>query len=786
MFKNHIKIAFRGLGKRKGFALINVIGLALGIWCTLLIALWISDELGKDRFHAKGDTISQVMTNVTSEEGEIDTWSGTGYPVAEALAEQIPEIETVVRSAGPRESILKVDEKKVGAQVIGADTGFFDMFSFPLKKGQTESCLTDLKSIVLSDEMALIYFPKGNAMGETINVMLDETAEPFLVTGVFEKIPRQSTLQFDAVVPLDNFLPMNNKSWGNSWLTTYILHGEHTALDVLGQKIKNIHGEAGEDPWRTLSLQPLHDRYLYSKFENGKAVGGRIDYIILFGIIAMFTLLIACFNFINLTTARAVQRSKEVGIKKVLGAGKNALLGQFFMESVVLVLVSVLCAIVFALISMPLFNAITEKELTIDFSDPRLYGILAIIALATVLLSGLYPAFSLSSSKSINALNEKLKGNKGETVLRKGLVVFQFFLCMVMITGTLVVYLQLEYIQNKNLGLDKENILFMYMDNETYLKSQSMKAEFANFSGIEQVSLASSNFIDAGGTTSDPVWEGQSADDGQKWFSVLTVDFDLMEMLDIPVTNGRSFSPKFATDTLNYLVNEEAVKAMGLENPIGKSMSFWGDEGGKIVGTVKNFHFASLHNPIGPMIIRCRPTEAVMFYVKTMPGRTAEAMAHMEKVHRQFSGLPFTYNFLDETIEKGYKDEQKVQKLAGIFAFLAIVISCLGLFGLAMFTAHQRIKEIAVRKVLGANIAGLFQLLSKDFVKLVAIALFIAIPLAWYVMNDWIQGFAFHIDIQWWMFLFAGGILLLISLLTVSYQTLKVATTNPAKSLRTE
>ncbi len=786
MFRNHIKLAFRGLGRQKGFALINTIGLALGIWCALLIALWIADEFGKDRFHAKGDTISQVMTNVTSEEGEIDTWNGTGYPVAEALSEQVPEIETVVRSAGPRESILRANEKTLGAQIVGADTGFFDMFSFPLKKGQSENCLMDVKSIVLSEEMASIYFPEEDAMGKTVNLMLDETAKPFLVTGIFEKVPRQSTLKFDAVVPLDNFLPMNNKSWGNTWLTTYILYDANVNLELLEKKVGNIPEKAGGDTWRTLSLQPLHDRYLYSKFENGKPVGGRIDYIILFGVIAIFTLLIACFNFINLATARAVKRSKEVGIKKVLGAGKSVLLGQFFMESAVLVSISVLCAVILALISMPLFNAITEKELAIDFSDFRLYGILVSIALVTVLLSGLYPAFSLSSFKSINALNEKLNGDKGETLLRKSLVVFQFFLCMMMITGTLVVYLQLEYVQNKNLGLDKENILFMYMDNETYLKSQSMKAELANFSGIEQVSLANSNFIDEGGTTSDPVWEGQSANDGQQWFSVLTVDFELIEMLDIPVVKGRNFSSKFATDTLNYLVNEEAVKAMGIKNPIGKSMSFWGYEGGKIVGVVKNFHFASLHNPIEPMIIQCRPTDAVMFYVKTTPGRTADAIAHMEKVHRQFSALPFTYNFLDEAIEKGYKDEQKVQKIAGIFAFLAIVISCLGLFGLAMFTAHQRVKEIAVRKVLGANITGLFQLLSKDFIKLVAIALIVAIPLAWYVMNGWIQGFAFHIDIQWWMFLVAGGILLIIALATVSYQTLKVATTNPAKSLRTE
>ena len=786
MLRNHFKTAFRSLQKRKGFALINIIGLSLGIWCTLLISLWIFDEFEKDNFHANGDRISLVLTRVNSVEDADNTWDGTGYPVAEALSAQIPEIETAVRITGTRGSNLKLEEKLTKIQVRGADSQFFNLFSFPLKEGRTADCLNDLKSIVLSEDLAANYFPGGNALGQTVNLTLDEISEPYQITGIFEKIPRQSTIQFDAVVPLDNFLPMNNKSWGNTWVQTYILTPENADLDLLGQKVQHIPEKMGDDKWRTLILQPFKDRYLYSKFENGKAVGGRIDYIILFGIISLFTLLIACSNFINLTTAWAIKRSKEVGIKKVLGAGKGSLLGQFFVESVVLVSISVLFAVLLAVLSIPLFNTIAEKELSVDFLNSQFYGILFMIALVTVLLSGVYPAFSLSSYKSINALKEKLQVNKRETLLRKGLVVFQFFLCMIMITGTLVVYFQLRYIQNKNLGLDKENIVYLPMDQETYLHSQTMKTELANFSGIKQVSSASSNFIDMGGTTSDPVWEGMSPDNGQNWFSILDVDFELLDMLDISIKDGRNFSSDFATDTLNYIINEEAVKAMGMKDPIGKTLSFWGEEGGKIVGIVNNFHFTSLHNPITPMIIRCRPKNTFLFYLKTMPGKTMDVIAHMKKVHKQFSGLPMEYHFLEEAIEKGYNNEQKVQQLAGIFAALAIIISCLGLFGLAMFTAHQRIKEIAVRKVLGANIAGLFQLLSRDFVKLVGVALLMAIPLSWYLMSDWIEGFAFHIDIQWWMFAVAGVILFIIALLTVSYQTLQVATTNPAKSLRTE
>lgn len=380
MLKNHIKIAFRSIGKTKGYAIINIVGLSLGLWCTLLIGLWIADEFDKDGFHANGNRISQVMSTFVSEDGIGDTWNGTGYPVGEALLDNFPEIEKVVRKAGPREAISRVGEKIISAKVLSADAQFFELFSFPLIEGHPEKCLNDLKNVVLSEEKAKLFFPNENALGKTVNLILDGTENPYLISGIFENLP----LQFDAVVPLDNFLPMNNKSWGNTWVQTFILNDENASLKELGQKVKDIPESIGGDTNRTLSLQPFEDRYLYSKFENGVVTGGRIDYVILFGIIAIFTLLIACFNYINLTTAWAIKRSKEVGIKKVLGASKNSLLGQYFIESVVLVLFSVLVAVVLAYLSIPFFNTITEKTLLLDLSEPRFYGILGSIAIATV------------------------------------------------------------------------------------------------------------------------------------------------------------------------------------------------------------------------------------------------------------------------------------------------------------------------------------------------------------------------------------------------------------------
>ncbi|WP_276391010.1 ABC transporter permease [Eudoraea chungangensis] len=779
-------MAFRSLQKRKGFTLINVLGLSLGIWCTLLISLWILDEYDKDNFHDKGDRISQVLTRVSSPGDSDNIWDGTGYPVAEALSTEIPEIESVVRITANREANLKLGDKIFKLKVRGADKGFFNIFSFPLKEGNKDFCLDNLKSIVLSEKLATRYFPQGNALGKVVSLNLNRHAEAYRVSGIFNEIPEQSTVQFDAVIPLDNFLPMNNKSWGNTWVKTFILQKENTETILLNQKIRDIPQRIGDDQWRTLVLQPFKDRYLYSKFENGKVVGGRIDYVILFGIIAVFTLLIACFNFINLTTAAAIKRSKEVGIKKVIGAGKRPLLGQFFVESTMLVCISVILAMALTINSIPFFNALTEKTLTLNFSNLNLYLVFGAITIGTILCSGIYPALSLASFKSTEALMQKLQVNTNELRLRKGLVVLQFFLCMVMITATMVVYLQLEYIQDKNLGIAKENIFYMEMDLESYAHSQSIKNELLSFSGIKEVSTAGGNFIEMNGTTSDPVWEGMTPDTGQKWFSILDVDFGLLEMLNISIKEGRNFSEDYSRDTLNFIINEEAVRVMKIKDPLGKSLSFWGEEGGRIIGVVKDFHFTSLHNPITPLIIRCRPKETYLFYLKSTAGKTKEAIAHMGKVHRQFSSLPMNYHFLDSVIEMAYKDEEKVQSLAIFFAVLTIVISCLGLFGLAMFSTQQRIKEIAVRKVLGANIIGLFEMLSKDFIKLVFIALCLAIPLSWYFLNNWIQSFAFHIHMQWWIFVLAGIILIGISLITVSYQTLKVAHTNPVKSLRKE
>jgi ABC-type antimicrobial peptide transport system permease subunit len=787
MFKNHLKIALRNLNKRKGFALINIIGLALGVWCSFMITLWVIDEFKQDAFHEKGSRIYQLLQNNTGQNGDLQTMENTAYPIGDALVDQFPEIEEITRLAGPHQWELDISGELVQAEIAATDPSFFNIFSFPLKEGNSESCLLDLSSIIISQELADNYFPEGNVMGKTLDLIVDENKVTFKITGVFDKIQEHSSLQFNAVIPIDNYLPFNTHydNWGNSWLTTYVLLEEGATMGGVNQKISDLPKKMADTDWFKLFIQPFQDRYLYSKFENGAVIGGRIDYVKLFLIIAAFTLLIACFNFINLTTAWSARRSKEVGIKKVMGANKRSLTAQFFMESVILVIISVGLSVVLAKISMPMFNEIAQKNIAIDFFDPFLYLTLIALVLITALFSGIYPAFFLSSLNPIRALKGKIKGNVGQVVLRKGLVITQFFLCMVMVVGTIVVYLQLRFIQNKNLGLDKENVIYVPMDTETYKHAKSFRAELAKYPSIKNVSTSNAEFIDNMGRTGDPIWEGKNPE-SSPGFAIIDVDYDFLEMMGISLTKGRYFSPDFSMDSLNYIINEAAAKVMELENPLGKSLSFWGEDGGKIIGVAKDFHFASLHNTIDPMIIRCRPSETELFYVKAGANKTKEVIASLEQVHEQFSSLPFSYHFLNDTLEKVYDAEQKVEKLGGIFAVLAIFISCLGLFGLAAFTVNQRTKEIAMRKVLGASVSGLFNMMSKDIVKLILIALLIALPISWYLMNNWIQGFAFHIDISWWMFALSGLIVLLIALFTVSYHTIKAARTNPIKSLRTE
>lgn len=783
MLKNHLKIAWSSLKHRRGFAIINGLGLALGIWCCLTIIIWIRDELGWNTYPGHDNRLVQVLSNVNSS-GSIATWDGTGYPIGEALSEHIPELQGVVRVSGNRSAAVNLGNGRYDLDLVGADNDFFKMFSIPIQKRAALNGLPGNNSIVLSESMAKTYFGEESAVGKTIELTLDVKPELYSIIGVFKDIPQKSTLKFDAVVPLDALLPYNNKSWGNAWVKTYALVAPNVSLDDVGQKIKDIPAKWGNSEWFTLALQPFHDRYLFDKFENGQVVGGRIDYVVLFAIIAGLTLLIACFNFINLATAWAIKRTKEVGIKKVLGAGRGSLVCQFLAESILLVGFALAVGVLFTLTMLPWFNRITGKTLTLNFSDLWLYPILLIIAVVTTMLSGGYPAWFLSSFKPVRALKGRFGEQIGLATFRKGLVVVQFAITVFLVAGSLIVYLQLRYVTHKNLGFDKDNIVYVPMNLETWENRTAIQSELEKYPSILDVGLGSNDFVNAGGTTGDPKWEGKSPKNNP-WFNIMTVDHNLLPMLGLKTIEGRSFSKDLPTDSLNYIVNRAALRAMDLDSPIGRSLSFWGDKG-RIQGVVDDFHSSTLHNTIGPMIIRCRPSETSIFFIKVAKGEISDALAALNGAMEQFSDVPLEYHFLDQALEKGYQGDRRVQQLAFVFGILALIISCLGLIGLATFTANQRIREIAVRKVLGASVSSLFRLLSNDYFKLIFFAFVIAVPVVWILSRKWLETFAYHIEVHWWMFAFSAALVAVIALMAIGQQLIRASMSNPVKSLRTE
>ncbi len=786
MFKNHLTIALRTFWRERAFTLINLLGLTLGICCTLLITLWIQDEYAVDRFHEKGDRILQVMRNEHNQEGEITTLGWSAYPVGDALVEEYPEIIKRARYTG-QDIDLKIRDKVVAVTLSAADPEIFEIFSFPLVAGDPSSSLSETNSVVISERLANTHFPDEEAVGQTVTLMQGTYELSFVVGGVMKDIPSNSTVRFDAVIPIEFLLQFNStyESWGNSWMQTYVLAEEGSALENINEKVEFLAKEKADIEWFTIFLSPFQDQYLYSKYENGKSVGGRVDYILLMGVIAAFTLLIACFNFVNLTTARSSKRTKEIGIRKVMGANRSTLLAQFTMESTLLTLASVVVALFLAQALMPSFGMLASKNLAIDFSDTSLYLTLGAITLSTVLLSGVYPAIFLSSFHAINALKGEIKKKSGSITLGKALVVIQFGLSMMLIAGTLIVFQQLTFIQNKDLGIDKENVVIVPYNSQTYKHRQAIMTELGRQPALAEVSSSSGNFMWGLGSTSDPTWEGKPADAGQLWFTIMTIDYGLIEMMDIDVLQGRSFSTDFSTDTLNYLINEAAARQMALDDPVGASLKFWGEEG-TIVGVVKNFHFNSLHSPIYPMILRCRPKGTDLIYVKTQPGQTEEALRQMEKVHEEFSTLAMSYHFLDDVIEEGYQQEQRTQAIAGAFAGLSIFISCLGLLGLASFSAQQRVREIAIRKVLGARLQALMGLLFKQYFALILIGLLVGVPIVHYWSSTWLSEFTYRIEVSWWIYLVPISLILVIAFLTISRISIQTANSNPVDSLRNE
>ena len=790
MIKNYFKIAWRNLLQNKTFSLINIFGLALGMTCSLLIMLWLKDELKKDRFHANDKRLFRVMENQYYS-GDISTFPSSPGILAENIVKDIPEIEMASQLIWEEEPLFAVGDKfdKEKGRYVQKD--FLRMFSFKLQKGDPNTALARPDAVVLSKKLADKYFKDQDPVGKMIKI---DSKENVIVTGVLEEIPELSSLKFDFLMSYEIWFKKNDwaKEWGNNGPRCMVMLKENTSVDVVNAKIKNYIKTKNKDSNVELFLQNYGESYLYSNWDNGKQAGGRIENVKIFSLVAVVILLIACINFMNLATARSLRRAREIGVRKVVGAGKRQLVAQFIGESLFVSFLAILLSLLIVVLILPSFNGLTEKQLAIDLGDPSFILVLLGLTIVTGVISGSYPALFMSTLKPIVVLKGILKFRSGATLFRKALVVFQFALSIVLILGMIVVYRQIDFIHNKNLGFAKEDLLYMPLEGGLGKTFMAFKEELLKQPGIKNVTSAQSNPIEVGSSTQGVRWPGK---DTTKLilFSNNPITYDYVKTMDIQLIAGRDFDPSYSLDTMNYLVNEAAARKIGYRDPVGKELTMWGDKG-TIIGLMKDFHHNSLKVPIEPLILRLFKGSWVKengywgnVIIRTEQGKTKQAIASMESTFKKFNpGFPFRYYFTDDEIMENYKTEYTTSKLSRYFAFLAIFISCLGLFGLVMFTAEQKTKEIGIRKVLGASVSGIVNMLSKDFLKLVLIASAIAFPVAWWLMNKWLMDFEYRIKIGWWIFIIAGIAAMLIALLTISFQSIKAALANPVKSLRTE
>lgn len=807
MFRNHLKIAFRKIWRNKVFTAINVLGLAIGIAACLIIMLFVENELGYDRYNIKADRMVRVVFQGLVQEEKLNE-SSVMPPVAQTLKAEFPEVQQAVRLRDYGTPRLTYRDKSFKEDAFAfVDADFFQVFTLPLLQGDAKTALVEPNTIVITQSLAHKYFGKEDPMGKIINFK-DSKNPACKVTGVIDKVPVNSHFSFEIFASMAGLPESKEATWMSSNFHTYLVLPagyDYKRLEVKLPQIvdKYIGPQLLQGMGVTLAefrkkgnnlsfyLQPLTDIHLHSDFAYDLSQPGDIRYVYIFGAIALFMLVIACINFMNLSTAGASKRGREVGIRKVLGSLKQQLIVQFLLESVLLTAIAFILALIFMYAALPVFNDLVGKNLTIKLADhPFLLPGLLLFVLFTGVLAGSYPAFYLSSIKPIAVLKGKLTSGIKNIGLRSGLVIFQFFISIALIISTAVVYKQLSYIQSKKLGYNKDQVLVL---PDTWMlgkKEEVFRQKISEDPRVVHVS--SSGYLPAGPTYNNNffVYPGENTSQLIKTLRY-DVDENYIPALGIALVTGRNFSKKFTSDSTGVILNETAANVFGWgKNAVGHTISTNDKKGGKvtyrIIGVVKDFHFKSLHERISPLVMVLAGNSGTTI-VKT---KTTDIAGLLAVVKKQWSDLgaeeSLAYSFLDERFSNTYQSEQKIGLTLGIFAGLTIFIACLGLFGLTIFTAQQRTKEIGIRKVLGASVTSIINLLSIGFLKLVCIAFIIASPVAWFIMNKWLQDFAYRISISWWMFAATGFAALVITLVTVSFQAIKAAMANPVKSLRNE
>ncbi len=801
MFRNYFKTALRNLSRNKIYSLINIAGLSIGLACAMLIILYVKDEVSYDRFHSNVGNIYRIVTQAIDKNGGKGRKDGnSGYLQGPRFAQNVPEIKSFVRVQSGEKDIKTGTEVK-SQELLYADSTFFDVFSFPLISGNRHSCLKDPSSVVITEDAAKKQFGTTDAIGKMIMMKDDSVFAPHTVTAVAKKCPQNSSIKFEMLLPIKESKEdaSNSENWFNFFLNTFVVLDPHTNIQTVSSKMNKFYDEDTKEALKSLTakfgpeaanwkakylLQPFLDMHMSTELpaQNGLSDASNPMYAYILSGIALFVLLIACINFVNLTVARSVKRAKEIGIRKVVGGGRKQLILQFLGESFLLCIVAFALAIGLVQLILPVFNNLSNKVLALSYLfDVKLVAGYILLFILTALLAGFYPALVLSGYNPVQTLYSRFN-LAGKNYLQKSLVVLQFTLASFLIIATLTIYKQFNFLTTEKLGYDDTDIVGVHKDFKTHDEAFLFKNELLKDPNIISVAPRNSG---RWGTVA------KLNTDSTMEFDYETVDESFLPTLKIPLAAGRNFSPDFPSDSANsVLVNETFVKKAAWKNPVGEIINFWYDNNRKytVIGVVKDYHYSSLSEKIGPEVFTMKKDNHYgMAFIKIKPNTAAASLNTIQKTFRQLFPLnPYSYAFMNEENRKNYEAEAKWKQIMLFGAILTIFISCIGLFGLSVLAAEKRTKEVGIRKVLGASVRGVVTILSKDFLKLICIALVIAIPAAWIVANKWLKNYPYRITLSWELFASAAILVILIAIVTVSFQAIKAAVANPVKSLRTE
>jgi putative ABC transport system permease protein len=800
MLRNYLRTALRGMKRHPGYAAINILGLSLGLVVSFMILLWVQDETGHDQFYGKAEDVYHVIRTVDFG-GQISTTESITAMLDDVLDENYPEIEYGAMLGWEAwSSFVKVDSTSGSLafrnMVRYVGPNFFKILTFDFLAGDPETALVSPETVVMSEKMARMYFPEvfeahttAVAASEALvgQTILLENRLLVTITGIVEDAPALSSIKYDAFLAYEEYARRNSwiNGWGNNGFRMVVRLANGASGAAVSEKIKNVVKENQEGSTAELFLHPITKRYLWSEWEDGVLTGGRIEYVRIMGVFGLLILLIAAINFTNLATARSAQRAMEIGIRKTFGGSRKGLAGQFLFESVFTAFVSFMVALGAVWLLLGSFNALTEKSISLLQVSASTWLLFIGITGFTGLLAGIYPALFLSGFGIMKVLRARSVGGAGSGNLRRALVVFQFGVSIVLIVGTMTIYNQMSLIRTQNLGFSRENVVSARLEGGAREQFESFKATLKQNPAILDVTTADDNPYNVNTSTTDPDYDGKDPDDNSLFYMVAS-GYDYLKTLKMELVAGRDFTPDQRMDSANVIINETAAKKLGFDNPIGQRFAVWGQEG-VIIGVVKDFNMLSMYEEIQPTIIRFDPQPSGLYFVRSAPGGEKSVVETMLTAFAQFSpGYPFNERFMDDEYNEMYQSEQVIETLSNWFALIAILIACLGLYGLAAFTTSRRTKEIGVRKVLGASASSVVGLLTKEFAMLVGVAFVIAAPTAWWIMNEWLSKFEYRAELNWGLFAIAGLGMVAITYATVGFQSLRAALVNPSDALRTE